>query len=115
SVGPGDRILVGLLEFAAMGTFVALVWVRLGAAKPQASPQPALNPVPSVPTTPWTPPGGSPAFGYQPEPSRPPAWLPGVIGGPTPPDYRPELGPTLPTLPPLEPPPSGADGWGQGR
>jgi len=118
SVGVGDRILVGLLEFAAMGTFVVLVWVRLAAAKPQASPQSALNPIPSVPTTPWTPPGGGPAFQRQPAPSRPPDWLPGVLGGPTAPDYRPDHGPTLPALPPLEPPPSGAqgtDGWAQGR
>jgi glycosyl transferase family 87 len=127
SVGAGDRILVGLLEFAAMGTFVVLVWVRLGAVKPIANPQPALNPLPSVPTTPWTPPAGSPALPRMPEPSRPPDWLPGVLGGPTAPDYRPDHGPTLPALPPLDNPLRGQpgpqpgsqgqppDGWGQGR
>jgi hypothetical protein len=114
SVGPGDRILVGLLEFAAMGAFVILVWVRLGAAKPQANPQPALNPMPSAPTTPWTPPGGSPAFQRRSEPSRPPDWLPGVIGGPTAPDYRPNQAP----LPPLDNPMRKVqppDEWGQSR
>jgi hypothetical protein len=123
SVGAGDRILVGLLEFAAIGAFVVLVWARLAAAKPQASPQLALNPIPSVPTTPWTPPGGSPTFQRQPEPSRPPDWLPGVLGGPVAPDYRPDHGPTLPALPPLDNPLRGQpgsqgqppDGWGQGR
>jgi glycosyl transferase family 87 len=123
SVGAGDRILVGLLEFAAMGTFVALVWVRLGAAKPQVAPNPAPYPATPLATTPWTPPAGSPALPRMPEPSRPPDWLPGVLGGPTAPDYRPDHGPTLPALPPLDNPLRGQpgsqgqppDGWGQGR
>ena len=102
SVGAGDRILVGLLEFAAMGTFVVLVWVRLGAAKPQVAPNPASYPAPSLATTPWTPPAGSPALPRMPEPSRPPDWLPGVIGGPVAPDYRPRS--DAPALPPLDNP-----------
>jgi hypothetical protein len=113
SVGAGDRILVGLLEFGAMAAFVALVWVRMGAAKPEARPQPA--PVAGV-ATPWTPPAGSPALPRPPlpAPSRPPDWLPGVIGGPTAPDYRPDQEP----LPRLSDPPRGQqapDGWGQAR
>jgi hypothetical protein len=116
SVGTGDRILVGLLEFAAMGAFVVLVWVRLGAAKPQPVSPAAPYPAAPLASTPWTPPAGNPALQRpQPAPSRPPDWLPGVLGGPTAPDYRPDHGPTLPALPPLEPPPSGADGWGQDR
>jgi hypothetical protein len=115
SIGAGDRILVGLLEFAAVGAFVALVWVRLGAAKPQ----PAANPASSLAATPWTPPAGSPALSRMPEPSRPPDWLPGVIGGSPAPDYRPNQAP----LPPLDNPLRGQpglqgqppDGWGQSR
>jgi hypothetical protein len=115
SVGAGDRILVGLLEFAAMGAFVVLVWVRLGAAKPRPAPNLGAYAAAPLATTPWTPPAGSPALQRsQPAPSRPPDWLPGVLGGPTAPDYRPDHGPTLPALPPLEPP-SDADAWGQGR
>jgi hypothetical protein len=115
SVGAGDRILVGLLEFGAIGAFVLLVWVRLGAAKPQAAPNHRPYAAAPLASTPWTPPAGNPALPLsQPAPSRPPDWLPGVLGGPTAPDYRPDNGPTLPALPPLEPP-SGADGWGQDR
>jgi hypothetical protein len=116
SVGAGDRILVGLLEFGAMAAFVILVWARLGAAKPQPVSPAAPYPAAPLASTPWTPPAGNPALPRsQPAPSRPPDWLPGVLGGPTAPDYRPDHGPTLPALPPLEPPPSGADGWGQDR
>jgi hypothetical protein len=119
SVGTGDRILVGLLEFGAMGAYVVLVWVRLGAAKPQpvspAATHPAA-PLAATPVTPWTPPAGSPALPRAPEPSRPPDWLPGVIGGPTAPDYRPDQAPLPPLDNPLrrqqgQPP----DGRGQGR
>lgn len=111
SVGAGDRILVGLLEFGAMAVFVALVWFRLGAAKPLVAPYSA----PGSASTPWTPPAGSPALPQRPPfsaPSRPPDWLPGMIGGPVVPDYRPDQ---APTLPPLDIPPRGPDGWGQGR
>jgi hypothetical protein len=115
SVGVGDRILVGLLEFGAMAAFVVLVWARLGAAKPQPAPPAAPYPAAPLASTPWTPPAGSPALQRPLAPSRPPDWLPGVLGGPVAPDYHPDHGPTLPALPPLEPPPSGADGWGQDR
>jgi hypothetical protein len=111
SVGAGDRILVGLLEFAAMGAFVVLLWVRLGAAKPQPAPNPAPYPGPGLAATPWTPPAGSPVLPHAPELSRPPDWLPGVIGGPTAPEYRPEQTPLdNPLRGPQRP-----DGWGQGR
>jgi hypothetical protein len=110
SVGAGDRILVGLLEFSAMAAFAALVWLRMSAAKPQAAPYPPYPPQ-GVPSTPWTPPAGAPALPRPPAPSRPPDWLPGVLGGPLAPDYRPDR----PPLPPLDNPPRNPDGWGQGR
>jgi hypothetical protein len=37
SVGAGDRIAVGLLQFGAMLAFVAAIWSRLRAAKPEAA------------------------------------------------------------------------------
>jgi hypothetical protein len=116
SVGGGDRILVGLLEFAAMGAFIILIWVRLDAAKSQPAPNPGPYGAAPLATTPWTPPAGSPALPRsQSAPSRPPDWLPGVLGGPSAPDYRADHGPTLPALPPLDNPSPGADGWGQDR
>jgi hypothetical protein len=37
SVGALDRILVGLIEFAAMGAFAFAIWRRMGAAKPASA------------------------------------------------------------------------------
>jgi hypothetical protein len=104
SVGAGDRILVGLLEFGAMGAFVVLIWIRLLAAKSLAAPAPVWEAPTAGPASPMPP-------RPLPTPSRPPNWLPGVIGGPTAPDYRPAQTP----LPRLSDPPRGPDGWGQGR
>jgi hypothetical protein len=112
SVGAGDRILVGLVEFGAMAAFVVLIWARMQAGKPQVAP----NPAPGVAYAPWALPTDSPSqprpSQSAPPPSRPPDWLPGVIHSPIAPDFRPDQ---APTLPPLGDPPRDPDGWGQGR
>lgn len=42
SVGALDRIVLGLLEFGSMLAFVAAIWMRMRAAKPDVSPGPAV-------------------------------------------------------------------------
>jgi len=116
SVGAGDRIAVGLLEFGAMLAFVLATWTRLRAAKPEAAsggawpgqpwfrrsaapvPSPAIPSGPMNPMNPMPPgmpvPMPSPAQ-YTPPPSAPSGRSPLWPGDQTasPPQPQPGAGP----------------------
>ncbi|HEX9412673.1 MAG TPA: hypothetical protein VF916_04155, partial [Ktedonobacterales bacterium] len=142
SVGAGDRIAVGLLEFGAMLAFVLATWTRLRAAKPEVTsagawpgqpwfrrsaapvPSPAIpagsmnpmNPMnPMGPMPPGMPvPMPSPAQ-YMPPPSAPSGRSPLWPGNQTTSPPQPQLGPgPFPNGPPGAPgPEDGSRGpWG---